>query len=76
MFKLPYNAIMVVKYANNAFVEYRCNKGRSIDAIMRYFRNKADFRFAVIYKYDRIRKERQEQIFYFDKWKFRNDLPL
>lgn len=70
MSKLLENCIMVVKYSNNgrtSFCEYRCNKGRNLNAIMRYFRAIDSFRFAVIYQYNRQAKQRGSQLYYFDR---------
>jgi hypothetical protein len=66
-FNVP--ALLVVKYASGAFVEYRVNKTRDFDKIREYFIKLDFFRFAVLYEYDKNTKSRMGQLAYFDKKK-------
>ncbi len=66
-FNVP--ALLVVKYASGAFVEYRVNKTRDFDKVREYFTKLDYFRFAVLYGYDKKTHTRLAQLAYFDKKK-------
>jgi hypothetical protein len=66
-------ALLLVKYANPsysggaAWVEYRTTRRRSLLRLQALFAQKSDFRFCVVYAYDKDAKRRLHQIGYFDR---------
>lgn len=64
--KFTVNGVLVVRYSGG-WAEYRVNRGRNMDAVIKYFRAKPDFRFAIFHEINKKTKQRIRQVFYFDK---------
>lgn len=65
--KIGTDAQLAVKWANQSWSYYRVSRHRSFESLIDHFTAKLDFRFALIFEYDKRSGARGRKIGYFDK---------
>jgi hypothetical protein len=65
--KIGNDSQLAVKWSNGTWTYYRVAPYRKFESLVAYFTNLPNFRFAILYKYDKKQQVREYQIGYFDK---------
>jgi hypothetical protein len=60
---------LAVKWANNQWTYYRVEKHRIWENLINSYVNLPNFRFAILYEYNKETKQRGNKIGYFDRYK-------
>jgi len=68
MQKIGNEALLAVKFSTG-WVHFRVNRHRNWQSLVRYFQNKQDLRFAILWKYNRQTRLWSNKMGYFDKQK-------